>query len=427
MAAALKASTSRPSRGQPLRWLLIALATVLLATLFGLQWLLRPATVTRLVLDRAGAALGLEISAAGIGEYRLRGQPQLVVRGLVARRPGDTAPLLSADRVLLSLPWSTLQTRGKDLTITRVELDGPRLDLQALTRWQETRPPATETRIPTLTDGLRINDGRMQHASWAITGLHAELPRLAPGEAVSATLAGAFEDRSGQVPFDLSVAMTAPSDGAGVAAIGPLAVTRDGWRIDGNLHLRGRLDLDDAGIALIAATLGYAGRWRAGDGGNNGVHFVVGAHGPFAFRDGVWRYGWRRLLLRGDGNVPALDGCGAFALGERLVLHLQGDMREWPTAWPALPSPLAQSNSPLPFALDYAGRTDLSDRTVLQLRRDATTFDAQLRLPAVLDWIGASTEASPLPPLDGRLSSPLLEVGGMRLRGVEVELTEDLR
>jgi hypothetical protein len=89
-----------------------------------------------------------------------------------------------------------------------------------------------------------------------------------------------------------------------------------------------------------------------------------------------------------------------------------------------LPAPLDRSTSPLPFALDYAGTPDFADVARLRLARDATRFDARFRLPAVLQWIDAGA-ASPLPPLDGTLSTPRLDIAGAQLEGVEATLDDE--
>ncbi|MGO4780933.1 hypothetical protein AB4084_36180, partial [Lysobacter sp. 2RAB21] len=96
---------------------------------------------------------------------------------------------------------------------------------------------------------------------------------------------------------------------------------------------------------------------------------------------------------------------GSFAFGETMQLHWQGTLATWPAGWPALPPPLGQSDSPLPFRLDYEGKADFSGPAALQLQRDQTRFDAGFRLPAVLQWLDAS-EGSLLPPLSGRMSTP---------------------
>src|SRR5690606_41798672 len=118
-----------------------------------LHWMTRPSQVAGLIFDRVGAALGLEISSSGASEYNLRGTRGLVVRELFVRQPGAETPLLTAGRVYLSVPWATLRAVGSgngaaDLTVRRVELDAPRLDLAAMQRWKDTRPPGGEVRIP---------------------------------------------------------------------------------------------------------------------------------------------------------------------------------------------------------------------------------------------------------------------------------------
>ena len=99
-------------------------------------------------------------------------------------------------------------------------------------------------------------------------------------------------------------------------------------------------------------------------------------------------------------------------------------MAAWPQAWPTLPPPIGQSTSPLPFVLDYVGKADLSDIVRLRMQRDATRFDARFRAFEVADWIDVRDRDSLLPPLDGRLTTPRLEIAGARLEGVEITFDE---
>src|SRR5687768_3010225 len=92
------------------RFALAGAGIVVLLLALSVRLFLQPERFNRTVLDRAGQALGLEITASGIGEYRLRGTPQMIVRGLVVRERGATTPLLRAERVLFSLPWSTIRS-----------------------------------------------------------------------------------------------------------------------------------------------------------------------------------------------------------------------------------------------------------------------------------------------------------------------------
>lgn len=410
----------RPGGRRLLAWPAVAVIAVILLLALGVGFIAQPQRATGLLLGRAGASLGLRITASGAGEYRVRGTPQLVLRGVVAQRPGDPTALLRAERVLVSLPWSTLRARGSDLTAQRVELDAPVLDLPALQRWQATRPPAP-TRIPTLRDGLRIVRGRIVNHGWSIEGIDLALPSLAPGQPLRARLRGRFVDAPTRVPFDLDVAMTAPANGARIAALGTVAIEGEGWTLPGHVHLSGPVRLDAGDMRMAPARIGFSGRYRSS---SSNVPFVLGAFGPLHFAKGVWTLAPASLVLRGTGVVPEARAAGAVAWGRRLVLRLDGTVARWPQAWPVLPPPLSASTTPLAFALDYAGRPDFSDAADLRLRRDDTLFDARFKLTQVLAWLDAGTTGSPLPPLDGRLRTPRLEIAGARLEGVELDLDD---
>ena len=122
--------------------------------------------------------------------------------------------------------------------------------------------------------------------------------------------------------------------------------------------------------------------------------------------------------------MPTLDSSGGFTLARELHLQLQGALADWPSAWPALPPPLGQSVSPLPFALEYRGASDLSGISALHLQRDQTVFDGRFRLFELVDWSTAASSGSPLPPLSGSLKAPRLEVSGAVLEGVELQMED---
>ena len=153
-----------------LRIWLIALAIIAVLLALTLRWIAHPDRVAAMILTRTGTALGLEITASGASEYRLLGTPMLAVRDVIAKQPGATTPLLRAKRIYLTLPWSTIRAGGADLTVKRVELEAPQLDIAALQRWLATRPPS-ETKIPTLTEGLQIVDGQVIGDGWSMRGV----------------------------------------------------------------------------------------------------------------------------------------------------------------------------------------------------------------------------------------------------------------
>ena len=410
----------RNRRGRLARFATIALIVLLLLGVFG-NYLLQPRRASAFLLDRVGTSLGLRITASGVASYRLRGTPQLVLRDVVAQRPGDATALLRAERVFVSVPWSTLRARGDDLTAQRIELDAPILDIPALQRWQTTRPPG-ESRIPTLVDGLRITRGRIDNGNWSIDGIDVDLPSLAPGQPLRAHLQGRYVDSPTELPFDLDVALTKPADGAGLAAIGKVTLEGDGWKLPAQVYLVGPLHLGVGDISLRPAKVGLSARYVSA---NSNLPFVLGAAGPLRFSDGVWALVPADLILHGSGVIPDASARGAVALGRRLVLRINGDIATWPDAWPALPPPLSGSTSPMPFKLDYVGKLNFSDVVSLVLRRDDTTFDARFNLPVVQDWVESGKTGSPLPPLQGQLRTPRLEIAGATLEGVQVEFEDD--
>lgn len=410
---------SLPALRRLLRITAIAVVALMLLVAL-LAWLMQPPRATGFLLDRIGAALGLRITASGKTDYELRGTPQLVLHDVIAQRPGDQAALLRAERVFVSLPWSTIRARGSDLTVQRIELDAPVLDVPALQRWLATRPPG-ETRIPTLREGLRIVRGRIVNDDWSIDGIDIALPSLSPTTPVNTKLRGRYLDLPTRIPFDLDVALSKPENGAGIAAIGGITIEGEGWTLPARVRVSGPLLLGDDEVRMSPARIGMSARYVSK---GSAMPFVLGAHGPLLFDEGVWSLDPAALVLRGEGTIPDATAGGAIALGRRLVLRLQGEIATWPQAWPVLPPPLSASTSSMPFALDYAGRVDFTDIASLQVQRDDTTLDARFHLPAVLDWIDADAGGSPLPPLQGTLRTPRVEIAGAQLEGVEVEFDE---
>ncbi len=410
----------RTRRGRLARFAIVMIIlTVLLAIVA--SYLLQPQRASAFLLHRVGTSLGLRITASGPASYRLRGTPQLVLRGVVAQRPGDPNALLRAERVFVSVPWSTLRARGTDLKAQRIELDAPVIDVPALQRWLATRPPS-ETKVPTLIDGLRVVRGRIDNQDWRIDGIEVDLPSLAPGKPLRAHLKGRYLAPPTTLPFDLDVALTKPANDAGLAVIGSATLEGDGWKLPAQILLVGPLHLGGGELSILPAKFGLSARYVSA---KSNLPFVLGAAGPLQLQQGVWALDPAALVLHGRGLIPDARAKGALALGRRLLLRLHGDIAAWPDAWPALPTPLSGSTSPLAFKLDYAGRVDFSEVAALVLHRDATLFDARFKLPAILDWLDAGVPGSPLPPLAGRLQTPRVDIAGSTLEGVEIEFQDD--
>src|SRR5690606_33739561 len=198
--------------------LLCAVALALLALLSLVVWIaLPPERIVPMVLARVGASMGLEISARGDAATRLGRQPSFVVRDLVVREPGAARPLLRARRLLVSLPWRTIRGLGNPLELARVELDAPVLDVAALQHWLATRPPG-DGRLPTLTRGIQVRDGRVEGGSWRIDALALGLPQLRHDSPVRARASGRYVDSTIRAPFNVAATLQRPASGRGFAA-----------------------------------------------------------------------------------------------------------------------------------------------------------------------------------------------------------------
>lgn len=417
------ANTTSPARKR--RWVrgfVIGLAVLLLLLALAIQQALQPRFATRLILREAGQALGLDISADGEAELQLRGTPRWVIRGVSARLPGTQRELLHAERILLSLPWSTLKSRGKLLDIERVELDAPTLDLAVLAEWRKSRPPSTEQRLPTLSRGLRLVRGQVLGNGWKMDDIEADLPRFAPKEPLAAHLRGRYIARTMQLPFDLHLVLSEPAKTAALGLAGDITPTASDWKMPMRIRLSAPMHWSDEGLRLQPAKLGADVRYE-GRGGDP-VPFALGAYGPAHISSDGLHWPRLSLALRAEGAVPNLDATGKLQASDRLQLTLDGQIHAWPEVWPKLPPPLSDSNLPLPFSLDYTGAFDFSDVIALGVRRDATRFDGRFHVRDVLAWRDAASTGSPLPPINGRLSTPKLEIADAQLEGVEVDFDE---
>ena len=420
-----------PAAGVPRNTLrrLLRLAAILAIALLAFAllgaWLLQPQRAGKLLLRQAGHALGLQVEASSV-DYRLRGTPQLVLHDVTARQPGADVALLAAKRAFVSLPWRTIRARGADLTVQRIELDAPVLDVPALQAWLETRPKERETRIPTLTDGLRIADGRIDNDSWKIDRLDIDIPSLHPDRPLRAHVRGRYLDPPIRAPADLAITVVHPrrmltGASTGIAGVGTVTVAEADWRVPMHVTLSGPLRLGKDSALMRPAKLGIAARYLPR---KTELPFRLGLHGPMAFNNATWRFVPVSVVLDGDGAIPDASARGSVSIGRTLRLHLDGRIAGWPQDWPALPPPLSDSRTPMDFALDYRGALAFDDLASLAVRRDATRFDARFRLPAVLEWTAGAKDGSPLPPLDGRLTTPRLDIVGAQLEGVELEIDD---
>lgn len=362
------------------------LAVLALLALLAAWWVdrqLEPVRLANTVLSAVGKSQGLEFSFSGTPDYSLRPEPRLRIPNLVARQPGAAAPLLTAREVEVSLPWATVWGEGP-VVITRIALQSPAIDLAALDDWLGSRPETGESELPTLTDGVSIRDGRLIARDWRMESLSLTLPRLAPGQPASTDVSG----RLLQAAREISFAAQLEADTAGLDTA--LRLSSSGHLRDETLDvpwslaLDGRVEASGEPLRLLAERI----EWKA------------------------------------RSPLPDFSGAGELSAGESLVLELQGEIPNWPEAWPTLPEPMVSSQAPLALTLGYTGASDLTGPLQLLLRRDESTLEALFAPSELMAWLEAG-EANPLPPLVGELRTPSMVVEGVELEGVRISIEEE--
>jgi hypothetical protein len=251
--------------------------------------------------------------------------------------------------------------RGEAPQVDALRVVGPEVNLDAALDWWNAQPPGGEATAPQL-DGLVITRGRVHWAGGALEGIELNLPRFALDEAVVLDLRG-------------TVAMAAASDNAAAARVDAAPPPFD--------------------IAISLRAMPRAAPWRLD-----------------AFTLGV----------SGTGPVPSLTASGGLQFAP-WQLQAAGDIASWPSDWPALPAPLSESSAPMAFTLTQQGESALGAEAAVTLVRDAVRFEARGIPEAALAWLD-DADAAALPPLSVRATLPVVELDGVRLEGVTVELDE---
>lgn len=177
------------------RILAIIGATALAALLLlvgSVYFLLQPDRFTAMLQNQAAAA-GLELNLARPASPSLFPRPALDLHGITINAKGANTPILLAAGGRLALPWRTLL--GGPTVITRLEIDSPRVDLDALQAWVNALPTPTQDTppdIPRIDTGVSIDHGSVVRGDQLLLGnLSLEAGSLASG-----------------VPFPLSISAT---------------------------------------------------------------------------------------------------------------------------------------------------------------------------------------------------------------------------
>lgn len=162
------------------------LAALLLAAVIGVYWLLQPDRFTA-SLQAQASAIGLELHLASPAQPTLFPRPALELQGITLNEPEANMPILLAARGRLALPWSTLF--GGPTVISRLEIDAPRVDVNALQAWIAGLPAADAARppqIPRIGTGIVINRASVVRGNdILLQNLTLETGQLNPGKPFS--------------------------------------------------------------------------------------------------------------------------------------------------------------------------------------------------------------------------------------------------
>lgn len=233
-----------------------AVAAAVLALVVALYLLLRPERFTAMLQAQA-EAIGLELHLAQPASPTLFPRPALDLRGITLNARHSTYPILLAARGRLALPWRTLL--GGATAISQLEIEAPRVDLDALQAWVDALPPRAPghaMRIPRIDAGVSIRRGSIVRGNQLLLDdVTLDAGSLRPGQAFPITLSAQTADGA---PLALRVSATpgGASDGMRFDDIS-LHLTRASSLV---VALAGSLEWHDAAgfRAKLAGKIDYA-------------------------------------------------------------------------------------------------------------------------------------------------------------------------
>jgi hypothetical protein len=132
--------TRGAARSATRRWpYVIALLLVLVvAGSFAVREFVRPEKLTAMLVGEVRTRLGASLELGGNARFGVWPSLHVELPQAALRNPAATAPFLATESIDVVVPWRSLW--GDALEIERIELDAPRLDLEALDAWLAARP-----------------------------------------------------------------------------------------------------------------------------------------------------------------------------------------------------------------------------------------------------------------------------------------------
>lgn len=193
---------------------------VLVAALVATYVVLQPERFTAMLQSRAEAA-GLDLGLASPASPTLWPKPALELDGLTLRARGSGTPMIVASRGKLVLPWRTLL--GRDTGVSRLEVEGARIDMDAVSAYLDTLPTRPSTAgaiLPGIDAGFRVTRGTLTRGNrLLLSNVDIDAGRLANGRVFDLTLAATSDDK----PYSLTL-RTRPVLSRGVLTLGDLSL-----------------------------------------------------------------------------------------------------------------------------------------------------------------------------------------------------------
>lgn len=143
---------------------------VVLAAVVAVYLLLQPERFTRMLQTQARTA-GLELNLASPASPTLFPRPALDLDGITLNAEGAGAPILLAAHGQLVLPWHTLL--GGPTVISQLQIESPRVDLDALQEWLAALPAhaeGTPPNIPRIDTGVSVSHGSVVRGNEVLLG-----------------------------------------------------------------------------------------------------------------------------------------------------------------------------------------------------------------------------------------------------------------
>lgn len=153
------AETAAPQARRRRRlWPYALLTLALLAGIgaWALRHYTRPEQLTALLVEQTRSQLGLRLSLADRAGFGLLPQLRVLLPKASLKSAGDDI-VLDAESIGVVVPWHTVW--GERVDIERIDIEKPRLDLDALSRWLAARPAGGAA--PDVRFALRVRGGTL--------------------------------------------------------------------------------------------------------------------------------------------------------------------------------------------------------------------------------------------------------------------------